>query len=261
MKSVLTTVFASAMLLSSCAVSNRVVPSPDFVTFEVAATNVTAIDASSSITVEYTQSDDVRVSVKCPENIVDHLDVNVNKGRLTAKYKGRISIDGNCPVTINIASPTLSEIDASSSSSVIISKNITVDGILDIEASSSAKVYVASVSRGNVSVDASSSSSVIIEAAKCEALDIEAGSSSEVSISSIEAKSVEAEASSAATISLSGKTDTADYEASSAATIDAHHLVAEKLRSAKASSAANIRCSANDRGSISESSSGSVSFD
>ena len=261
MKSIYAPLFLSAIALASCSVSNRVVPSPDFVTFEVAATNVNSIDVSSSIKVEYTQSDKVGVSVNCPENLVDYLDVKVKNGKLDAGFKSGISIDGNSSVTVTVSSPALSDIDASSSSSVIIPKSIMVTDELDIEASSSATVYIASVTRGNLSIDAATSSSVTVDAARCASLDIDCSSSAGVRVTGIECVSVSADASSASTITLSGKTVNAKYEASSAATINAAGLFAEKLRSAKAESAASIRCAANTRGSVTEESSGSVSFE
>ncbi|MDE5595789.1 MAG: DUF2807 domain-containing protein [Muribaculaceae bacterium] len=260
MKAISATLFLSAIALASCSVTNRVVPSQDFVTFEVAANDVNSIDVSSSIKVEYTQSDKVSVSVNCPENLVDYLDVKVKNGKLDADFKNGISIDGNSSVTITVSSPALSDIDASSSSSVIIQKSIMVTDELDIEASSSATVYIASVTRGNVSIDASTSSSVTIDAARCASLDIDSSTSASVTVSAIECVSVDAEASTAANVTLSGKTVNASYEASTAATINASALVADKLRSAKASSAANIRCAAETRGSITEESSGTVSF-
>ena len=258
MKPIYLTLFTAAIALTSCSVANRVVPSPDFVTFEVAAAEVNSVDVSSSISVEYTQSAEVCVRVNCPENLVDYLNVKVDDGQLTAAFKNGISIDGNCSVTVTVASPGLSSIEASSSSSVIIPKTIVVADRLDIDASSSATIEIASVTRGNVSVEASTSSSVTIGAARCASLDIDSSTSADVSVSAIECVSVNADASSAATITLSGKTLNAGYKASSAATIDAAGLAAERLRSAHAGSAATISCAAATRGSVTEESGGTV---
>lgn len=260
MKKIFSIALLCLVFMSSCNIKNGIVPSREFVTFEVAATKIDAIDVSSSIKIEYTQGPQTEVKVKCPENLVDLLKIEVDNGCLKAGFKPDVTIDGYCDVIVKVRSKSLSGIDASSSSTVLIVEPLVVSNRLDIEASSSAQVSIAKLTRGDIEIDASSSASVTIGSAKCTTLDIEGDSSSEVSVDAIECVSVKAKAESAATVTLSGRAYNARFEASSAAAINAAQLKTERLRGAKASSAANIRCTATTCEAIQEESSGSVTI-
>lgn len=246
------------LLLASCAVGTRVVPSNDFVTKDIAAADIRHISVSSSIEVNYKQSDRTTVSVSCPDNLIDYLRVNVDDGVLAAGFKNGLTIDGNCGVVITVSSPGLESIDASSSSRVNVADVLTVSGALDVDASSSAGISLAAVLGGNVSVDVSSSANVNIGSLQCRSLAIDCSSSSQTVITKMLCDNVEADASSASSLSLSGRAGSAVYDASSAATIDASGLVAECVKHAKASSASNIYCSAVKTGQLVEESSGHV---
>lgn len=242
---------------ASCS-TNRVVPSSEFTTYEISADDVNSIDVSASIKVEFTQADAVSVKVSCPENLVDMLNVNVKDATLYAGFKPNTMIDGNCGVTITVSAPTLKSIDASSSSRFEMTGSLVQDCGLSIDASSSANVNLYKLSVSGVDIESSSSSSVDISGVNAVSLDIDCSMSARVNISDIRSLDVDAEASSAATITLSGVARTAEYDASSASTINAKGLRVERVESASASSAASVRCAANTCKNITEKSSGSV---
>lgn len=250
---------AAIMVLAfaSCS-TNRVVPSSEVATFEISAGDVNSIDISSAIKVEYTQSDAITVKVSCPDNLVDMLDVTIKDGRLCARFKPDTMIDGNCGVTITVSAPTLKSIEASSSSRFEMPGSLVQDCSLMIDASSSANVNLYKLSVSGVDIESSSSSSVDISGVSAGSLEIDCSRSARVSVSDIRALNVEAEASSAATITLSGVARAAEYDASSAATINAKRLRVETVESASASSAASVSCTANVCKNITEKSSGSV---
>lgn len=250
---------AIMVLISASCSTNRVVPSSEFTTYELSADDVNSIDISASIKVEFTQADAVSVKVSCPDNIVDMLNVTLNDGKLRAGFKPNTMIDGNCGVTITVSAPTLKSIDASSSSRFEMAGSLVQDGSLSIDASSSANVSLYKLSVRGLYIESSSSSSVDISGVSAGSLDIDCSKSARVSVSDIRSLNVEAEASSAAKITLSGVARTAEYDASSAATIDAMGLRVETVESVSASSAATVRCTANTCKNITEKSSGSVS--
>ena len=235
---------ASAMLAAttSCVFINRakgVVPSKETVSYNIPAENIRAISSSASITVLYTQSETTSVAVECPENLKDLLDITVNNGELDAGFKAGTTINGNSNVTVRVSSPELIEIEASSCSRVTIAEGLTLTGALDIDASSSATVEGQNINVSKLEIEASSASTVVLN--------------------NLTAGSVDADASSASNIVLIGQGETAKFEASSAATIAAENFKVDNLSRAKATSAANIRYSANSTGSIKEESAGSVS--
>lgn len=256
--------FALILFLSlgcvSCRV-NGVVPSSETVKFDVSAGVINSIDVETAIAVEFIQSDIVSVSVECPENLSDLLEVKIEDGKLEAGFKSGVSIDGNCNVVIKVSAPSLEEIDASSSASVEIAKGLKQHGPVDIEASSSARVVICGLDAAEVSAESSSSATIDLKGVKASELELDCSSSACIVAVDLACVTVDADASSAATIDLSGSAMYASYEASSAALINARGLVVEKLKKAKSSSAANISCSAKTSGQIIEESSGSVSVE
>ena len=189
--------------LSSCAIK-QVTPSSTFVTFEVAASAINAIDASSSIKVIYTQSPKTAILVETPDNLSDMLDITVTSGKLSAGMKPNTNINGSSNVTIHVSSPSIKDIDLSSASSLEIAQGL-----------------VAGLTGENLSIDSSSSA--------------------QVAISAISVSSIDADASSASQINLDGQCQSVRFDASSAASIDASGLKAEG-GFASASSAASISC-------------------
>ena len=247
--------YAFYLLLAVACLSCRtsaVVPSSEIDTFEVAASKLNSIDVGAGICVEYTRSDAVSVSVSCPDNL------SVN-GRLEAGFRSGIVIDGDCGVVINVSSPTLNQIEASSAARVNVASGLRQTGPIDLDVSSSAVVTIAGLDAGDVRAEASSSATIELVGVRTSELELDCSSSARINAGGVECESVDADASSASTIVLSGSAVSATYEASSAASIDAVGLMAGNLKNAKASSAAGIKCSARTKGRISEESSGSVS--
>ncbi len=206
--------------LSSCAIK-QVTPSSTFVTFEVAASAINAIDASSSIKVIYTQSPKTAILVETPDNLSDMLDITVTSGKLSAGMKPNTNINGSSNVTIHVSSPSIKDIDLSSASSLEIAQGLVIDGNLSVDASSAAHISIAGLTGENLSIDSSSSA--------------------QVAISAISVSSIDADASSASQINLDGQCQSVRFDASSAASIDASGLKAEG-GFASASSAASISC-------------------
>lgn len=212
---------AISALSWSCS-TNRITPNSTFVTFEVAASYINAIDASSSVKVIYTQAPKSAVIVEAPDNLVGLLDISVKSGTLTAGLKPGALINGNSNVTVHVSSPSLREIDMSSASALEIAQDFAIDGNLSIDASSAASINMSGLVGDNISIDCSSSAIV--------------------SISGIRVQAISAEASSAGQICLAGECSSVSFEASSAASINASELTYEGGH-ASASSAASISSS------------------
>ena len=233
--------YAFYLLLAVACLSCRtsaVVPSSEIDTFEVAASKLNSIDVGAGICL---------------------LDVKVVNGRLEAGFRSGIVIDGDCGVVINVSSPTLNQIEASSAARVNVASGLRQTGPIDLDVSSSAVVTIAGLDAGDVRAEASSSATIELVGVRTSELELDCSSSARINAGGVECESVDADASSASTIVLSGSAVSATYEASSAASIDAVGLMAGNLKNAKASSAAGIKCSARTKGRISEESSGSVS--
>lgn len=218
MKTICSVITVLAVSLMSCS-TNRVTPSSTFVTFEVAASSVNAIEGSSSIKVIYTQAPKTAVIVEAPDNLADLLDISVKSGVLSAGLKPLANVSGSTNVTVHVSSPSLRKIDMSSASNLEIVQGLVIDGNLSVDASSAASISMTGLIGNNVSIDCSSSARVLI--------------------SGINVAAVSAEASSAAQIDLAGECRSVSFEASSAASINASELKSEGGH-ASASSAGSI---------------------
>ncbi len=249
-----------SIVCGSCVMNrNSVVPSKDMVSYEVEADDISFISASSSIQVVYTQGSETKVTVECPDNLVDLLNIGVGDGQLEAEFKHGVTIDGDCSVTVSVVSPSLKGVDVSSSSYFGITQGLVQTGGLTIDASSSAEVDIKGLQAAKVEIDASSSARVRLDGLSAATLEADASSSSKIVVAGIRCEEVAADASSASTIRLSGEASRASFDASSAASIEAKGLMVVSLNHAKATSAASIECSAESCGQIIEESSGNVS--
>lgn len=251
--------FAMVILLTQLAAcsSSRVTPSSTFVTFEVAAENVKAINVGNAIKVIYTQAPESSVRVEAPDNVVDYVSVKVKGDKLDVGLKPHVDIAGSSKVTVYVSSPSLKSVDASSASYVGMPAGLKTRSEINIEASSSATISISDLNVSKAGIEASSAARISVGSLIAETVNAECRSAATMDLSSLDVRTISAEATSAATMSLSGRCDFADLEANSAATIKAKDLAAARGR-ANSNSAGSIKCNVSDVKIVDKSTSGRI---
>ncbi|MEO1303527.1 MAG: M56 family metallopeptidase [Pseudomonadota bacterium] len=135
------------------------------------------IDLGSGIKLVYTQDPNASVTATLERGSWDQVEIKVDGDTLTAGKKRNSKWGRYAPkITVYAASPTLTELDASSGSS-----------------------FQGNVVAGNLTVDANSGSSISMEGA-CQSLNLDASSGSSVALGKLECEGVTVDASSGSSI-------------------------------------------------------------
>lgn len=199
------------------------------------------IEVSQGLTVDYIQGPATQVMLTAPEDIFDYISITTDDdSTLKCQIKGHSCIEnGSDKVKIAIIAPNVKSFEASSGATIYIGDRYSLPNEkIELEASSAAKIRATSITGMTISCDASS-------AATIEANNLNM------------TQKVEADATSAATINLSGSAQTADFEASSGAKINAIDLSAQN-GSCESESGATIKCDIVNPNKIQQSSGGSI---
>lgn len=252
-----------AISATACAGGNAINASKNYVTKKVNVGSFDAISTSTSINVIYTQTSGGRsVEIYAPDNLMEYVNVRVDKGTLKVGYKdvpNGLNILGKRTVEVRVAAPGVHRFSASSSGNILLKSDLQTSGSLFMKTSSSGDIKGGKVSCDELTVSASSSGDITLGKVKCENLSASTSSSGDVTIKNISAVTVDAKTSSAGDIILSGSCQSAMYSASSSGDLEAHDLKAENVV-AKANSAGDISCYVSNSLKASASSSGEVAY-
>ncbi len=192
------------------------------------------IKVAQSISAEVVKSDQEKVVISAPSDIIDDILVENNDGKLYIHFKPNVNISAR-NVAAKIFAKDFSKIEASSSADIKIKDKFTQDKT-DIEVSSSGKIS-GDLEANDLSIEASSSGTF-------------SGQIWAVNLSS--------EVDSSADIKISGKTKNAELNASSSGTLNAQNVIAENAE-IEASSSGSVSVSVRRQLSASASSSGNIS--
>lgn len=211
------------------------------------------LDVATGIDVTYTPGATRDMKVTAPACLMERLEVKQNGGELKLILKSRKHKDASFSdllrklksedgVKVQISSPSLKEIDASSGASV---KAASLPNVyeLEISASSGSEIEIGSLEAGKFEADASSGAVIKVKAARVNDMDADASSGAEIKITGIKAVKIDADASSGAEIELVGEAQDVDFEASSGASLNARDLKAETA-SVGASSGGSLKYNA-----------------
>lgn len=191
------------------------------------------IRVAQSIAAEVVKSDEEKVVITAPADILDDIVVESTGGKLYIHFKQGLNISAK-NVAAKIFAKDFSSIEASSSARITIKDKFTQDKT-EVIVSSSGSI------KGNL-----------------EANDLSIAASSSGSYSGqIWAVNLDAKASSSADIIISGKTKNANIQSSSSGTVNAKDVIAESAE-VQASSSATVRLAVIDQLRASASSSGDV---
>lgn len=195
--------------------------------------NIDEIKVSQSIRAEVIKSDEEKVVISAPSDIIDEVLVDNRDGKLSIHFKSNVNISSK-NVSAKIYVKDFSRISADSSADIVIKDKFTQE-----------KIFVDADSSGSITGD--------LEANE---LDIDVDSSGGFS-GKIWAVNLKANADSSGDIKISGKTKNADLQADSSGNIDAKEVVAENAK-VEADSSGGISLSVSGTLDASADSSGSI---
>ena len=217
--------------------NNKVVAEGPKVRQERKITAVDELEVSSGLSVKYIQSEENKVVVEAPESLIDVIATEVKGTTLKIYPKKSFRTTSGQSINIEVMAPMIVEFEASSGSSLAVSKGYVATG-------------------RQVEIDVSSGASASVASVDAAMIDIDCGSGASCGVAGIKAAKVEADASSGASLSLQGNAERVVLKASGGASLSAGGLSADRgtlTASGGASLHGNVR-----NPSISSSGGGSV---
>ena len=193
------------------------------------------IKVVQSISAEVVKSEEEKVVITAPSDILDDIMVENTNGKLYIHFKSGSNISAR-NVAAKIFAKDFTAVKASSSASIIFKDKFTQERT-DIEVSSSADI-TGNLEANEMSIDVSSSGSFT---------------------GKIWTVNLESEATSSGDINISGKAKNANLSASSSGTLNAQKLIADNA-DIKASSSGDVSLSVSKQVNASASSSGDINI-
>ena len=202
-------------------------PTGNVITENRKISNFSKIYAATSIQVEYVPSDGApRAEGTIDEAYKDFLKTEVKGNELkiyfkTDKKNRNTNIKGKA--SVKVYGPVATSYDASTSASIVITKDIETSGELKLDATTSGSIiFRGSILAGSLSVDGSTSGSIHAGTVKVlDDADFDLSTSASCKFASISAKEIDVDASTSGTLSISsGSTKKIDVDASTGAKID-----------------------------------------
>ena len=241
MKTLTISVLAAFLLLSSCNIKSdngfpyNVTPKAGtgIIKNKEYKMSFDEIRVAQSISAEVIKSDEEKVVITAPSDILDDILVENEGGNLYIHFKSGINISAR-NVAAKIFAKDFSSVKASSSASIVIKDKFTQDK-MEIEASSSGDI-TGNLEANEMSIDVSSSGSFTGQ---------------------IWAVNLKSEVNSSGDIDISGKAKNTDLSASSSGTLNAQKVLAENAN-IEASSSGDVSISVSNQLNASASSSGDI---
>lgn len=191
------TIALSAALLAAALTATITAHAEDATTYDFSGFD--ELDVAAGVEVVYMTRPDYSVTAKFQRGGPDDLKVRQDGQRLYVSKKMKSGWGDNLRVTVTVTSPKLTEIEASSGSSVS-ARDITADSFT-LKASSGASAEVSGTC-GTITVKASSGGSADARDFKCE--DVSASASSGGSVEAYASKSATSKTSSGGSVDIWG---------------------------------------------------------
>jgi len=193
------------------------------------------ISSHTLLDVEIEQTDNYEIIVEADDNIIPYIVTEISSNKLNIYFDNDVSIMDFKQAKVYVKLPKISELKASSSSTIKTYKAIRSDK-LKLDASSSGDIILTEVNTNSIDIDASSSGDVKIEKIITKNLDINGSSSGSVKVEYTEAPKIKLSASSSSDISIKGgKTTDLDIKASSSADVKTKNLSADNVNASATS--------------------------
>ena len=146
-----------------CTSCGRVVrPSDNVVSHNFTLADFDEIDAAV-VNVQYSVGTPGSATLTAPDNIIDLIEVRVDKGELEVALKDNVRISGRVDATLTVSSTSLREVDCAAGAVVTVGTPIMLNSDFDANVSSGAKLHIASLSCKGIDVEVSSAAEVVID--------------------------------------------------------------------------------------------------
>lgn len=166
-------IIAILVFFNSCGKKND--PTRD--TIELLPGELNAISAHSAINVNYTRTDgSPKVTISCKKLYTSSLDVHMDGSTLVAKFRRGAAVPAT-GIQINVASPTLRDITATSAATVSVAKNTEFPNDLTITLSSAGSVNANHLKCDKLTLVASEASQIELRDLNCHDITASASSS------------------------------------------------------------------------------------
>jgi len=148
-------IFSAFLFITSC---RSVTGSGNIISQNRSTGNFSGVSAHASIEVEISTGPEYKVRVEADDNVINDVATSVSDGMLKIDYKHSINLN-DAHVKVYVTAPTLSRINASSSSEVEVVGELKNDGKVQFSCSSSGSIK-AKVNAPEVSAEVSSSGNI-----------------------------------------------------------------------------------------------------
>lgn len=238
-KSVTLVICLLSIMLTACSQGKPVFANENYVTKKIAVEPFTGVNIFGSADIIYTPGPTQEVEVYASDNIIGQLDLSVEDGVLTTRFKKNTYILKRGKLIIRITSPELSSASINGSGNISFKEGVkspvdfklTINGSGDIRANS----------------------------IQCHKLSLSINGSGNAILKGINSKACHAQIAGSGDIALTGSTEAAVYSIAGSGNIDATNLKAESVTSSTSGSG-NIQCYAATKLKARISGSGNISY-
>lgn len=213
----------------------------EIVTRSIKVATVTEIEVNNALTVEYTVSPTVSVTLSAPKSLIDNVQITTDsKGKLKCSIKKSLNNKDNGKVVVKVTAPAVNDFEVSGASSLTVMNDLVLTGDLDIELSGASNFDSKTITATNADVELYGAS-VFNGTLQAKSLDLEASGASTVNIGGI-ASVVEVEANGASTVNMKKlNVSGGEITASGASTVNANSTAQKMRQSATGASSINIK--------------------
>ncbi len=215
---------------------------------------------ASRVKVVYTQGPLSQARIEAPDNVLEHVNVSVSGGTLTAEIDRDYNVEfrSGRGVTVTVSAPDIEEALALLAGSVEIA-SLNVRRNLELGVTTSGSITIGTLSAsGKVEADATTAGSITITALTANEFNAEATTSATVSVAGATVDEAEIDVSTGATVTIAGTAAEVELDATTGGTVNATALEAQR-GSAEAGTGGNVRCNIASPSSLRSSTGGSVS--
>ncbi|WP_018666812.1 head GIN domain-containing protein [Bacteroides gallinarum] len=271
MKTLTTIIALSVFVLSATACSPKhgqysglfggktVKASKNYVTKNIKVDEFTGVSLAGSPDITYTQkAGKPEVEIYTSDNIIDLLDISVDNGMLTIKFKKGVNVSYN-KLKIRISSATLNSISVAGSGNIELANGLKTDR-LKMSVAGSGDIKANDIAcTGCLSISIAGSGDIQGSNITCADFKTSVTGSGDMKLSNVSATATEASVAGSGTVILTGTTQEANYRVTGSGDLFASDLQAKRV-SASVSGSGNIKCHATDFLKARTSGSGNIGY-
>lgn len=244
MKNLLVFAFALFLTTGSTCAQHSVTGSKNYVTKQVAVGEFSNIRVTGSPDVIYTQtSGKPHVEIYGSDNIVDLLDVYVEKNALIIKFKPNISIRNTGKLEVRVSAPVPDMFEVTGSGEIFLANGVDINKPVGLKVTGSGDIYGNEVRCPKLNMRVTGSGDVKLTKVVAEDLSAEVSGSGDIEVKTVSSRNVKASVSGSGDLVMKGKSVNADFKVSGSGDMDTSGLEAANVI-ARVGGSGEIQCHA-----------------